>query len=622
MLDLIEIYGAQTLHARGLHGDERVEGAGGGLLTALYHVGLGPLTARLGARPSLRSLELHDADAGLTLRREGANARVTMRWATGESLEDVVELAPSADALSEGGLPLFVPDPTSRVSDVFAALSATSRPLYVVEDADGQALYTAGRYGGGPGAARLLGALPPAPALGSEAFCARMGVRAPYIAGAMAGGIASPELVIAMSKAGLIGFFGAGGLPIEAVRAGVKTILDAVGAAPAGFNLLHNPAEPAAEEAVADLYVEAGVRWVSASAYMGLTPAVVRYRYAGIRRGPDGGVICPNRVLAKVSRPEVAEHFMRPAPGELLQALVKRGKLSPEEAELAVGWPMADAITAEADSGGHTDRRPLPVLVPMMRSLRDRVSASLHYAARGAQIFIGAAGGVASPRSVLAAFALGADYVLTGSVNQSAREAGTSAEVKELLAEAGMADVAMGPAPDMFEIGAQVQVLSRGTLYAQRAKKLHELYKDYAGWPLVPEADRQRVERQILGRGFDEVWADCQAYWGARDPSQVERAQTDGRHKMALVFRWYLGMTSRWARSGETARRRDYQVWCGPAMGAFNDWAKGSALGPLSGRGVVEIADALLTGARILSRGEALRAQGVSLPVDLDAWRP
>ena len=84
----------------------------------------------------------------------------------------------------------------------------------------------------------------------------------------------------------------------------------------------------------------------------------------------------------------------------------------------------------------------------------------------------------------------------------------------------------------------------------------------------------------------------------------------------------YLGMTSRWARSGETARRRDYQIWCGPAMGAFNDWAKGGALGPLAGRGVVQIADALLTGARILSRGEALRAQGVILPVDLDAWRP
>ena len=60
MLDLIEIYGAQTVHARGLHGDERADGPGGGLLTALYNVGLGPLTARLGARPSLRSCPRSD----------------------------------------------------------------------------------------------------------------------------------------------------------------------------------------------------------------------------------------------------------------------------------------------------------------------------------------------------------------------------------------------------------------------------------------------------------------------------------------------------------------------------------------------------------------------------------
>ena len=47
---------------------------------------------------------------------------------------------------------------------------------------------------------------------------------------------------------------------------------------------------------------------------------------------------------------------------------------------------------------------------------------------------------------------------------------------------------------------------------------------------------------------------------------------------MALVFRWYLGQSSRWANAGEPTRKLDYQVWCGPAMGAFNEWAKGSFL--------------------------------------------
>jgi trans-AT polyketide synthase, acyltransferase and oxidoreductase domains len=49
---------------------------------------------------------------------------------------------------------------------------------------------------------------------------------------------------------------------------------------------------------------------------------------------------------------------------------------------------------------------------------------------------------------------------------------------------------------------------------------------------------------------------------------------------MALVFRWYLGQSSRWANAGEPTRKLDYQVWRGPSMGAFNEWVKGSCLEP------------------------------------------
>jgi len=45
---------------------------------------------------------------------------------------------------------------------------------------------------------------------------------------------------------------------------------------------------------------------------------------------------------------------------------------------------------------------------------------------------------------------------------------------------------------------------------------------------------------------------------------------------MALVFRWYLGNGSRWAVEGTPDRVQDYQIWCGPAMGAFNRWVQGS----------------------------------------------
>ena len=62
--------------------------------------------------------------------------------------------------------------------------------------------------------------------------------------------------------------------------------------------------------------------------------------------------------------------------------------------------------------------------------------------------------------------------MVTGSVNQLARESGTSDVARAMLAQAGLADVTMAPAADMFELGVEVQVLRRGTLFAQRAARL------------------------------------------------------------------------------------------------------------------------------------------------------
>ena len=217
---------------------------------------------------------------------------------------------------------------------------------------------------------------------------------------------------------------------------------------------------------------------------------------------------------------------------------------------------------------------------------------------------------------------MGADYVLTGSVNQSTVEAGTSELAKSMVAQAGMADVATGPAPDMFEIGAHVQVLSRGSMYAQRAGRLHDLYKRFGSMEEIPTKDREKIEKTIFKRSFDEVWEGTRAYWSERDPAEVERAERDGRHKMALTFRWYLGMTSRWARTGDADRKRDYQIWCGPSMGSFNDWVRGTWLEPLEARRVVDIANAILHGAASLRRVEAARALGVNVPTAADHPAP
>jgi len=596
---------------------EEGTGPGGGLGEAVDRVGLQPLAALLGEGEEAL---LEDGGVSLGLRREGEEAVLRVVWDSGPAFEERVPVGPAAVpaasapvAAPAAPVPAAAPPPapTGRlVTDLAAAVCELERPLWICE----------GRvYQDGPGPGAVQAIVPPVSAerLGAASFRQAHGVRASYVAGAMAGGIASEDLVIAMSRGGMLACFGAGGLDLGRVEDAVHRIMEQVQGGPAGFNLLHNPVEPAVEEATVDLYLRNGVRTVSASAYMRLTPAIVRFRLAGIRSRGDQ-IIVPQRVLAKVSRPEVAEQFLRPAPDALLRELVGAGILSPEQAALAARIPVAEDVTVEADSGGHTDRRPLVAMLPVVRRLRDRVAAELGYAALGMRPRVGAGGGLGDPASVHAALSMGADYVLTGSVNQASLEAGTSRVAKDMLAEAGIADCTTGPAPDMFELGAQVQVLGRGTMYAQRAQRLYELYRAYGSLEEIPAAERAKVEKTILRRPVDEVWADTAAFWKERDPRQLQQAQAAPHLKMALVFRWYLGMSSRWARTGDVDRRRDYQVWCGPAMGLFNDWVRDTWLEPLEARGVVAIADALLDGAAVLQRAEILRAVGVPLPQAVD----
>src|SRR5262249_47235806 len=158
-----------------------------------------------------------------------------------------------------------------------------------------------------------------------------------------------------------------------------------------------------------------------------------------------------------------------------------------------------------------------------------------------------------------------------------------------LLGEAGMTDVAMAPAADMFEMGVRVQVLKRGTLFAMRSGKLYELYRAYDSLEALPADIRAGLERDVFRAPLGVIWEETRKFWEAREPREAERGMRDPRHRMALVFRWYLGNGSRWARQGTPDRQLDYQIWCGPAMGAFNAWVKGSFLEPVEARTVVQV---------------------------------
>ena len=450
--------------------------------------------------------------------------------------------------------------------------------------------------------------------LGDPSFTADYRLEYPYMAGAMANGIASRTLVEAMARAGLLSAFGAAGKSVAEVEAAVDHLSGRLSGMPYCFNLIHSPNEPLLEAQIVDLYLRRGVRVVEASAYLSLTLPVVRYRVHGIYLDPRGRIVTPNRIIAKASRVEVASKWFSPPPDAMLVELVKAGHISNEQAELASRIPMAQDLTAEADSGGHTDNRPAITLLPTMLSLRDRLQDKHSYAT---PLRVGCAGGIATPIGAAAAFAMGAAYIVTGTVNQACVESGSSDQVRQLLAQAEQADVSMAPAADMFEMGVKLQVLKRGTLFPMRAAKLYDVYLRYNSPEEIPNTEREALEKSLFRRPLTEVWEQTQAFFQDRDPGQLDRARLDGKHRLALLCRWYLGSASRWANEGDSSRQVDFQIWCGPAMGAFNEWARGSFLEYVENREVVTVAMNLLYGAGVVTRVSTLLRQGLQLDASL-----
>ena len=130
---------------------------------------------------------------------------------------------------------------------------------------------------------------------------------------------------------------------------------------------------------------------------------------------------------------------------------------------------------------------------------------------------VGVGGGLGTPAAVAAAFAAGAAFVVTGSVNQATVESGLSEDGRALLAQASMTDIAMAPAADMFELGVEVQVLKRGTLFAQRGKELYKAYRSYESLEAMPAEERDALEQKVLGRSIDDIWAETEEFFGQRD---------------------------------------------------------------------------------------------------------
>jgi trans-AT polyketide synthase, acyltransferase and oxidoreductase domains len=432
--------------------------------------------------------------------------------------------------------------------------------------------------------------------LGSAGFRKDYGVKYAYMAGAMYKGIASKELVVAMAKAGMLAFLGTAGLPLSEIESNISYIQQKLtNGEPYGMNLLHHLGDPAFEMKTVELYLRYGIKKIEAAAYMQMTLSLVYYRLKGIKKGDDGSIITDNHIVAKVSRPEVADAFMRPAPEKMVNQLLDTGLITQEQALYSKSVPMSNDICVEADSGGHTDGGVALVLLPSIQSLKTAIEKEYNYK-HG--IRVGLAGGLGTPNAVACAFIMGADFVVTGSINQCTVEAGASNSVKDLLQEINVQDTEYAPAGDMFEIGAKVQVLKRGVLFPARGNKLYALYNQYNSLDEIPVKTIEQLEKNYFKRTIKAVWEETKAYKLSKGAdAEIVKAEQNPKHKMALVFRWYFGYSNKLAFDGNLADKVNFQVHTGPALGAFNQWVKGTPLESWQNRYVSKIGIMIMEGA-------------------------
>lgn len=427
--------------------------------------------------------------------------------------------------------------------------------------------------------------------LGNADFQSDYSTKYSYYAGSMANAISSAEMVIKLGRSGFMGSYGTGGVSLEQVEKALDTIQAALPGGPYLVNLLHSPNDLEKEFRLVSLFIKKEVKAIEASAFINLSPALIYYRMTGLERMPNGDVTSNHKVIAKISREEIARKFMSPPDPKVVRDLYEKGLVTEEQVEMARQIPVADDITVEGDSGGHTDNKPLVSLLPAIISLRDELQRQYPYAKT---IRVGAAGGISTSYAAAGAFQMGADYVVTGSVNQCCMEAGTSEYVKKVLTETSMSDIVMAPCADMFEMGVKVQVIKKGTMYPMIAQKLYDMYSKYQSVSEIPPKDLQIVEEKYFKKTIDDIWNEVKEFFAKADPHQIERASINEKYKMALIFRWYLGNSSKWAVKGIPERKMDMQIWCGPSMGAFNQWVKGTDLE--ENRSVLTVAQAIMSG--------------------------
>ncbi len=424
--------------------------------------------------------------------------------------------------------------------------------------------------------------------LGSNKFRKMYGLKYSYVTGGMYGGIASKELVSKMSLNGFLSFLGTGGMSFSQIKDSIQYIKHHSSDKPFGINVLFNHPDSEKEDSIINLLLQLEINFLEAASFICITKPLVKYRVKGIYKDSKGQIITPNNIFIKASRSGIIKQFLEPIPELYLNQLIEDGVITSYQAELAKQIPLSNNIIFEADSGGHSDNRPAIAVFPVIKNLISQYKYNYN-----CDFYLGLAGGLGTPESIAAAFIMGADFVVTGSINQCTPESGAPSIVKEMLSKSGVEDFDTCPTGDMFNTEAKIQVLKKGTLFSTRAKKLIQVYNKYDSIEEIDEKTKLDIENNYFKNSLDEVYEVCKR----KLPSEIlQKGDENPHNKMEIIFRQYFSQSIKHTYiDGKADDSKNFQIYSGPAMGAFNAYVKNTDLEKWQNRNVDVIALKLLT---------------------------
>lgn len=429
---------------------------------------------------------------------------------------------------------------------------------------------------------------------GNNEFMKEYGLRYAYAAGPMEAGITTKEMVERCAEAGLLGIYATNTLPYEQITHDVKYLTDRLGSKYFGVAVSPDWSDSLREEAIIDILCRHRVRMVQFSRYINVSNTIVRYKANGLSSEGRQESGCENKVMIKLSRPEVAAVFARPAPEEMIRELLQVGEITDEQAERLRKMPIADDICVESNSAGRTDNASTLATFPAIAAMVAEISRQYHYHKR---IRVGCAGSIGNPEAVAALFTLGADFVMTGSINQCTVEAGTSKLIKKVLQEIEIQDTEYIPAGDNYDYNTKIQVAKKGVLFAVRANKLYETYKMYNSISELNPELKEQIEENYFNKTFESVFDMIRP---SLSEVQLRRLEKLPKYKMALIFNWYYLQGMADAINGNESNMLNALIYCSVAMGAFNSYVKNTELEQWENRHIDVIGIKLMNDARII----------------------